>query len=149
MNRLNVYADLVEDVRRQGEATIRAIEAGKAWSYRVQPGEHSVRDTFNHAVQALFEDAGNWCLHDATHFSPSQDPTADLADALSRVQRALQGLQEADLDGAFVLPWGQKATLGGALRQTLLHAVGHFAQLRNWVGIKQRARTQGAGGKNR
>ena len=144
MSRLGVYADLVEDVREQGRETIQVIDAAKGWECRVNPSEVPVRDMFNHALKALSEAVENWCLHDSAHFAPSRDPAADLDRTLARVQRALQGLQDADLDGELVLPWGRKTTLGGGLRLFLLHAVGHFAQVRNWAGIKKRAETKPA-----
>lgn len=139
-----MYADLLEDVREQGRETVQVIDAAKAWEYRVNPSEVPVREMFNHAVKALFEAVGNWRLHDSTPFAPSRNPGADLDRTLARVQRALQGLQDADLDGELVMPWGKKTTLGGALRLFLLHAVGHFAQVRNWAGIKKRAEAKPA-----
>jgi hypothetical protein len=54
--------------------------------------------------------------------------------------RAIANFSDDDLKMEFTFQWGQKTTVAGAIRQNLFHAVGHFSQLRNWVGIYSRTK---------
>lgn len=91
-------------------------------------------------VKAIFEDAGNWFLKDSKAFHPSDSPVEDLNRAIERMTRAIANFSDTDLKAEFTFQWGQKTTVAGAIRQNLFHAVGHFSQLRNWVGICSRAK---------
>ena len=139
MTKLEVYLELWDYLRTHGLRTIEVIEKANAWDYRINPNEYSVRETFRHAIQAIFEDAGNWFLKDPARFEPSNDPNADLHRALDRMIGAIKDFSDEDLASDFTFPWGEKSTVGGAIRQNLFHAVGHFSQLRNWAGVYRRS----------
>lgn len=138
MGQINVYTHLWEHLRLQGLRTINAIEKGDAWDYRVNINEFSVRETFQHTVKAIFEDAGTWFLKDSTSYQPSGTTIDDLNSAVDRMIRAIATLSDNDLSAEFTFQWGEKATVVGAIQQNLFHAVGHFSQLRNWIGIYSR-----------
>ncbi|MFX0095244.1 MAG: hypothetical protein ACFFBD_26150 [Candidatus Hodarchaeota archaeon] len=118
--------------------TIQIIDQANAWDYRIHSKEHNVRETFYHAIQAIFEDAGNWFLNDPTRFQPSSNPREDLSRAINRMIEAIKDFQDEDLSNEFQFQWGEQTTIAEAIRQNLFHAVGHFSQLRNWVGLSQR-----------
>ncbi|MFX1563243.1 MAG: hypothetical protein ACFFDP_08040 [Promethearchaeota archaeon] len=139
MSKIEFYRELWEYLRLDGKKTIEKIKEAKAWEYRINPAEHSVRETFYHAIQAIYEDAGNWFLKDSTRFSPSKDPLVDLDTAINQMIRAIQNFQDEELDNEFTFQWGEKTTISGAIMQNLFHAVGHFSQLRNWVGLYLRS----------
>ena len=144
MTRISVYLELWEDLRVLGAKTIQVIDNAKGWSFRINPQEYSVHETFYHTVQAIFEDAGNWFLSDSTLFKPSNNPISDLNQAIDRMKCAIENFQDPDLSHEFTFQWGEKTTISGAIRQNLFHAVGHFAQIRNWVGLYQRQRKKQA-----
>ncbi len=144
MSRINVYLDLWEDLRTIGEKTIQVIDNAMGWDFRINPKEYSVYETFRHTVQAIFEDAGNWFLGDSTRFTPSNDQKADLTKAINRMKQAIANFQDHDLTREFTFQWGEKTTIGGAILQNLFHTIGHFAQIRNWVGLYQRQRKKQA-----
>lgn len=139
MRQIKVYTQLWDYFRLQGQRTIEIIEEANAWDYRVSPNEFSVRETFRHTTKAIFEDAGNWFLKDSKAFNPSDSPVEDLNHAIERMIRAIGDFSDDDLSKEFAFQWGQKTTVAGAIGQNLFHAVGHFSQLRNWVGIYRRA----------
>lgn len=144
MSDVDVLVRLWEEVRRHGMMTIEVIEVANCWEYRVNEGEYSVRATFNHTVQAIFEDAGNWFLKDSTRVSPSTSPVADLSQAIDRMISAIEDFSDERLAEEFTFQWGEETSVEGAIIQNLFHAVGHFSQLRNWVGIHQRTQKQRA-----
>jgi hypothetical protein len=59
---ITVYKQLWEYFLRQGLKTIEIIEEEDAWEFRTYPQEYSVRETFHHTVQAIYEDAGQWFM---------------------------------------------------------------------------------------
>lgn len=144
MSDVEVFMRCWEAVRRQGIKTIEVIDAANCWECRVNEHEYSVRSTFNHTVQAIFEDAGNWFLNDSARFSASKSPLDDLNRAINRMLRAIRDFSDAELAEEFTFQWGERTTIEGAIRQNLFHAVGHFSQLRNWVGIHQRTQKETA-----
>jgi hypothetical protein len=52
---------------------------------------------------------------------------------------AIKDFNEEDLQKEMTFQWGTKTTIAGAIQQNLFHSVGHFSQIRNWVGIYQRS----------
>ncbi len=144
MSMVDVYVELWDYLRSHGLQTIEVAEKADAWDYRISSNEYSVRETFHHTVQAIFEDAGNWFLNDSTLFRPTNSPIDDLHRAIDRMISAIQGFLDADLNSEFTFQWGEKTTISGAIRQNLFHAVGHFSQLRNWVGVYRRSESKTA-----
>jgi hypothetical protein len=138
MTKIEVYLELWEYLRHHGFKTIEVIDRAKAWDYRINPNEYSVRETFHHTIQAIFEDTGKWFLGDPTRFIPSKSPSEDLNRAIDRMTSAIQQFSDEYLNSDFTFQWGEKTTIEGAIRQNLLHALGHLSQLRNWVGISRR-----------
>ena len=145
MRRIDVYLELWDYLRHHGLKTIEVIEGSKAWDCRINPNEYSVRETFRHAVGVVFEDAGNWFLEDSTRFSLTDSPTEDLNRAIDRMISAIKDFSDEQLKSEFTFQWGEKTTIGGAIRQNLFHAVGHFGQIRNWVGVYRRSESKRAG----
>ncbi|MFQ5833699.1 MAG: hypothetical protein ACE5H4_13410 [Candidatus Thorarchaeota archaeon] len=144
MSQVDVYVELWDYLRCHGLQTIEVVEKADAWDYRISSNEYSVRETFHHAVQAIFEDAGNWFLNDPTRFRPTNSPIDDLHGAIDRMIFAIQDLLDTGLNSEFTFQWGEKTTIGGAIRQNLFHAVGHFSQIRNWVGVCRRSESEKA-----
>ncbi|MHA2377831.1 MAG: hypothetical protein ACXADO_00865 [Candidatus Thorarchaeota archaeon] len=138
MSEIDVYLELCDHLRHHGLQTIEVVEKAEAWDYRINSNEFSARETFRHTIQAIFEDAGNWFLKDSTRFSPTTSPADDLHRAIDRMFSAIQGFSDEDLSSDLTFQWGEKTTIGGAIRQNLFHAVGHFSQIRNWVGVHRR-----------
>ncbi len=139
MNQIDVYVELWNYLRHHGLKTIEVIENAKAWDYQIYANEYSVKSTFYHTVQSIFEDAGNWFLNDSTRFSPTDNPADDLNRAIDRMISAITNFSDEDLHSDFTFQWGEQTTIGGAIRQNLFHAVGHFSQIRNWVGVYRRS----------
>lgn len=144
MTKIIVYRGLWEYLRQQGLKTIEIIETANAWDYRINLNEFSVKETFHHSLKAIFEDAGNWFLDDKTPYVPSDDPRENLKRVVNRMINAFERYDNNDLSNEFTFQWGQRTTIAGAIQQNLFHAVGHFSQLRNWVGGHKRSQ-----GKNR
>ncbi|MFX1541268.1 MAG: hypothetical protein ACFFBX_10850 [Promethearchaeota archaeon] len=138
MDDISVYLRLWEELRRHAKKTIALIDKVNGWTVRVNAQEFSVEETFNHAVQAIFEDAGNWFLMDSTRFRPTQSHQKDLDRAINRMMEAIQAFSDKKLREPFTFQWGEQTTVEGAIQQNLFHAVGHFSQIRNWVGVNQR-----------
>ena len=139
MTKIDVYLELWEYLQYHGLKTIEIIEKVKAWDYQINSNEFSVKETFRHAIQAIFEDAGNWFLKDPTRFTPTNSHTDDLHKVINRMISAIQDFSDEDLSSEFTFQWGEKTTIGGAILQNLFHAVGHFSQIRNWVGVYRRS----------
>ncbi|MFX0115454.1 MAG: hypothetical protein ACFFB3_12970 [Candidatus Hodarchaeota archaeon] len=142
MGQISTYTQLWEYCRLHGLKTIEIIEEGNAWGFRVNSNEFSVKETFRHTAKSIFEDAGNWFLADPTPYNPLEDPIEDLNRALDRMIRAKAAFSDNDLSGEFTFQWGEKTTVAGVIKQNLFHAVVHFSQLRNWVGIHRRAKKE-------
>jgi hypothetical protein len=142
VTKIDVYLELWDYLRHHGLKTIDVIEKSEAWDYRINPNEYYVRVTYRHAVQAIFEDAGNWFLEDSTRFSPTNNPAEDLHRAIDRMLSAIKDFSDEHIKSEFTFQWGEKTTIGGAIRQNLFHALGHFSQLRNWVGVYRRSESK-------
>ncbi len=142
MSRIDVYLELWNYLRDHGLQTIDVIEKAEAWEYRLNSNEFSVRETFRHTIQSIFEDAGNWFLKDSTRFSPTNSTADDLYRAIDRMTSAIQDFSDEDLNSDFTFQWGERTTIGGAICQNLFHAVGHFSQIRNWVGVYRSGESQ-------
>jgi uncharacterized damage-inducible protein DinB len=138
MSSVAIYIKLWNYFKKIGYKTIEKIEGSKAWNYKITSKEFTVKETFNHTLRAIFEDAGNWFLNDSLKFTPTNVPTADLERAVNRMINALESLQDSQLADEFTFPWGEKTTVQEAIMQNLSHAIGHFAQLRERSGIKNR-----------
>lgn len=143
MSDVDVYLRLWETVRRNGIKTIRLIDKTGGWNVRVNEQEYTVQETFHHAVQAIFEDAGNWFLNDSTKFTPSSSPKDDLDQSIDRMVDAIREFSDEQLSADFTFQWGEQTTVEGAIQQNLFHAVGHFSQIRNWIGISERLEKRG------
>ncbi|MFX0124220.1 MAG: hypothetical protein ACFFAE_11330 [Candidatus Hodarchaeota archaeon] len=139
MTKIEVYLSLWEYLWDHGHKTITIIDKENAWEYRVNPKEFTIKETFYHTVKAIYEDAGNWFLNDSIPFKSLKNPMEDLKRSIDRMMEAIRNFQDENLDDEHVFQWGQKTTIAGAIQQNLFHAVGHFSQLRNWVGICRRA----------
>ncbi len=138
MKKITTYVDFWEYLRKNGLKTIQIIDSEKAWNYRNLTGEFSIIDTFNHTIQAIFEDAGSWFLKDSKKFEPTNDPKNDLNRSINRMLQAIQDFDDEKLEEEFTFQWGEKTTIKDAIKQNLFHAVGHFGQLRERVGMKKR-----------
>ena len=138
MKKITVYIDFWDYLRKHGLKTIQIIDSENAWDYRVSPGEFSIIETYNHAVQAIFEDAGTWFLKDSKKYIPTNNPIKDLNRSIDRMIQAIQDFDNRKLKEEFTFQWGEKTTIENAIKQNLFHAVGHFGQLRERVGIKKR-----------
>ncbi len=139
MSQLVVYLELWNYLRQHGLKTIEIVENAMAWDYRLNSNEYSVRETYHHIVQSIYEDAGNWFLKDSNRFSPTESSTDDLNRAIDRMISSISNFSDDELHSDFTFQWGEKTTIGGAIQQNLFHAVGHFSQIRNWVGVYKRS----------
>lgn len=138
MSRVLAYLKEWEYLRRIGLKTIDVINASNTWEYRLKPKEFSVRETFRHTIQSIFEDAGNWFLDDSSRFQPSEDPYHDLHISVDRMINAIKEFNDTDLEKPFTFPWGERTTVENAIQQNLFHAIGHFSQLRERTGVATR-----------
>ena len=138
MSDVDVYLRLWETLRKNGIKTIGLIDKTGGWNVRINDQEFTVQETFYHAVQAIFEDAGNWFLNDSTKFTPSRSSKDDLNQAINRMMDAIRDFSDEQLTADFTFQWGEQTTVEGAIQQNLFHAVGHFSQLRNWIGVSER-----------
>lgn len=118
----------------------KKIDYEKAWNFKITSKEFTIRETFNHTLRAIFEDAGNWFLNEPLKFVPSNVPTADLERAVNRMINAIESMTDSQLEDDFTFPWGVKTTVKEAIMQNLYHAIGHFAQIRERAGIKSRTK---------
>jgi hypothetical protein len=142
MGDIDVYLRLWEALRSNGTKTIGLIDNVEGWDFRVNEHEYTVQQTFYHAVQAIFEDAGNWFLNESTKFTSTKSPTSDLNRVIDRMMDAIRDFSNEQLSADFTFQWGEQTTVEGAIHQNLFHAVGHFSQIRNWIGIYQRLQTR-------
>ena len=55
---------------------------------------------------------------------------------------ALGELDDSILGDLFVFPWGVETDFETAIQQTLFHAIGHFAQIRERAGVYHRSTTR-------
>jgi uncharacterized damage-inducible protein DinB len=140
LNRMQTYIKEWEYLRRIAHQTIEIIDKAKAWDFRLAPAEFTVKDTFIHLTRALFEDAGNWYLGDSEKFVSTGNPTSDIDRAINRMIEAMNHFDDADLDRDFTFPWGFPTTIEGSIHQTMFHAIGHLAQLRERAGVYSRTK---------
>ena len=138
MSTVQVYINEWEYLREIAHRTIEIVDKAEAWDYRLALSEFSVYDTFIHLTRAIFEDAGNWYLDDSTSFVSTGNPKSDIDKSIDRMIEAMQTLEDDDLDRGFTFPWGASTTVEGSIQQTLFHAVGHLAQLRERAGVCSR-----------
>ncbi len=138
MTEIKTYIDCWQYFKKIAYKTIKKIENDKAWNFKITLKEFTIRETFNHTLQAIFEDAGNWFLNEPLKFIPTNVPTADLERAVNRMINAIESMTDSQLDVEFIFPWGEKATVKEAIMQNLYYAIGHFAQLRERCGMKSR-----------
>ena len=141
MSRILAYLKEWEYFRKIGLKTIEAIDTSNTWEFRLNQNEFSVRDTFNHTIQSIFEDAGNWFLNDSTRFQRSEDPTNDFFISVDRMIAAIKNFADTDLEKSFTFPWGKETTIEGAILQNLFHAIAYFGQLRERTGVAKRTQT--------
>jgi uncharacterized damage-inducible protein DinB len=139
MKQIFVYIEFWEYLRFYGLKTIELIESEEAWNQKLSEGEFTVLQTFNHTVKSIFEDAGTWFLKDSMKYEPSTNPKLDLSQSIDRMIQAIQGFDKKDLNQELIFQWGDKTTVKGAIRQNIFHAVSHFGQLRERVGLLRRS----------
>lgn len=138
--RIGIFLDEWEYLRKVGIKTIQVVDNSKAWEYRFTEKEFTIKETYRHVIQAIFEDAGNWFLNEPELFEESNNPAQDLNQAVDRMISAISKLDDSDLDKEFTFPWGVETTYAGAIQQSLFHAIGHFGQIRERAGIHSRYR---------
>jgi len=138
MAEIKIYVEFWQYFKKIGYKTIKMIDENKAWNFKVTPKEFTVKETYNHTLRAIFEDAGNWFLNEPLKFEPTNIPAADLERAVNRMINAIETIKDEKLDDEFTFQWGEKATIKEAIMQNLFHAIGHFAQIRERSGIKIR-----------
>ncbi len=140
MTEIKTCVDFWQYFKKIAYKTVKKIESDKAWNFKITSKEFTIRETFNHTIQAIFEDAGNWFLNETLKFVPTNVPTADLERAVNRMINAIESMTDSQLEDDFTFPWGVKTTVKEAIMQNLYHAIGHFAQLRERSGIKSRTK---------
>ncbi len=138
MQCIDVYLKEWDYLLEAALKTIDTIKQSNAWNFRLGPTEFTVKETFHHTVQAIFEDAGNWFLKEHLKFQSSGDSGTDIRTAVDRMKNGIEGLSNESLLEPFTFPWGTETTIGGAIQQNLFHAIGHFAQLRERAGVYRR-----------
>ena len=138
MNQISVYIDFWEYLRVYGSKTIEKIESENAWNYKNSENEFSIIQTFNHTLQAIFEDAGTWFLKDSKKYKSTDNQKDDLDRSIDRMIQAIKDLKDENLEEEFAFQWGEKTTTKDAIKQNMFHAVSHFGQLRERIGILQR-----------
>ena len=140
---IDVYKKLWEYLLQHGMRTIEIIEEEEGWDFRIFPHEYSVKETFYHTVQAIYEDASRWFMDTFIKFTPLGNPSEDLTIAINHMTTAFEIFTDEELSNEITFQWGEKTTISGAIQQNLFHAVGHFSQLRNWIGIMKRRQEKG------
>jgi uncharacterized damage-inducible protein DinB len=140
MSRIQVYLNEWEYLRKIAQRTIEIVDKTEAWDYRLAPSEFTVHNTFIHLTRALFEDAGNWYLHDSTSFVSTGNPRSDIDQSIDRMVKAMLTINDDDLDRDFTFPWGESTTIERSIQQTMFHAIGHLAQLRERAGVCSRTK---------
>ncbi|NPD89271.1 MAG: hypothetical protein HGN29_11145 [Asgard group archaeon] len=138
MKEISVYIEFWEYLRSFGLKTIEIVESEDAWNYKISQTEFSIIQTFNHTNQAIFEDAGSWFLKDSKKFSPTSNQKNNLNLSIGRMISAIQNFDEKKLEEEFTFQWGDRTTIKDALKQNLFHAISHFGQIRERVGLLKR-----------
>ncbi|MHA1953805.1 MAG: hypothetical protein ACW96U_07660 [Candidatus Heimdallarchaeaceae archaeon] len=138
MKEISVYVEFLEYLRLFGLKAIEFIESEKAWNFRLSQNEFSIIQTFQHILQAIYEDAGTWFIKDSKRFTPTDDPKDDLNRSIERMIQAIQEFDNEKLSEEFTFQWGEKTIVKDAIKQNLFHAISHFGQLRERVGISKR-----------
>ena len=138
MKEISIYLEFWDYLLDYGLKTIEVIESENAWNYQISPKEFSVIDTFNHAVRAVFEDAGNWFLKDSQKYASTNNPKHDLIQVIKRMKIAIQDFSKEELESKLTFQWGEETTIKDAIKQNMFHALCHFGQLRERVGIHRR-----------
>ena len=139
MDEIETYVFLWEYLREIGLRTISLIDNVQAWDFRLKDKEFSVSETFYHAIQAIYEDSYRWFRGVTRKFEKTGDHSTDLNACIDEMIYSLRKMVLEDLDTDMTFQWGEKTTYRKAIIQNLYHAVGHFSQLRNWVGVKARS----------
>ena len=135
---VEIYLEELQYLRKIGKKTEGMITKYGKWDFRIAEGEFRVRETFYHIIQAIYEDVGRWFKEDLKRFEGSNDPRNDLDRAIDRFIESIQAFTDDDLKQKIILQWGEEVTISQAIQQEIFHAIGHFAQLRNWIGISLR-----------
>jgi len=143
--RIGVYLEEWEYLRCIGIKTLEVVNNARAWNYRFAEEEFTIKETYRHVVQAIFEDAGNWFLNESERFEESNDTMYDLNQAIDRMIFAISKFDDSDLNKKFTFPWGIETTYAGAIQQSLFHAIGHLGQIRERAGIHSRYRDKKKG----
>lgn len=138
MKQISVYIDFWEYLRSYGIKTIEIIESKSAWNQKVSQTEFTINQTFNHTIQSIFEDAGTWFLKDSKKYVPSGNQKEDLCIAIERMIQAIKDFDDKKLEEEFTFQWGEKTIIKDAIKQNIFHAVGHFGQLRERIGLLKR-----------
>ncbi|MGY5874129.1 MAG: hypothetical protein RTU30_00145 [Candidatus Thorarchaeota archaeon] len=138
MQCIEVYLKEWDHLLKTALKTIETIEQSNAWDFRLWPTEFTVKETFHHTVQAIFEDAGKWYLKESLDFQSSGNSVTDIQSTVDRMKNGIEGLSNDSLSEPFTFPWGTETTIEGAIQQNLFHAIGHFAQLRERAGVYRR-----------
>ena len=138
MNIISVYIEFWEYFRIFGSKTIEIIESESAWNFKVSQSEFSIIQTFDHTIKAIFEDAGTWFLKDSKKYQPSMDPKNNLNQAIDRMIEAIRNFDNKKLGEEITFQWGEQTTVKDAIKQNIFHAINHFGQLRERVGILKR-----------
>ena len=139
MDEIETYVFLWEYLREIGIVTISVIDNAQAWDYRLKETEFSVSETFYHAIQAIYEDSYRWFRGEIQKFEKTGDQSADLNACIDEMINSIRKMAIEDLDTEMTFQWGEETTFRRAMVQNLFHVVGHFSQLRNWVGVKARS----------
>lgn len=139
MDEIQTYVFLWEYLREIGLRTISIIDNARAWDYRLKETEFSVFETFYHAIQAIYEDSYRWFRGEIRKFEKTGDHSADLNTCIDEMIYPIRNMTVEDLATDMTFQWGEDTTYRRAIVQNLFHAVGHFSQLRNWVGVKARS----------
>lgn len=139
MDEIETYVFLWEHLREIGLGTISVIDNAQGWDYRLKETEFSVSETFYHAIQAIYEDSYRWFRGEIRKFEKTGVHSADLNACIDEMLNSIINMTTEDLDTEMTFQWGEETTYRRAIVQNLFHAVGHFSQLRNWVGVKARS----------
>jgi hypothetical protein len=140
VSKVELYIELWNYLRVQAKKTLKLIDNTNSWNIQVKKQEFKVSETLFHTLKSIYEDAGRWFLHENTRFKRTNNWTKDLDIVIDRMINAIASFSEDDLSREMKFQWGDKTTIGGAIQQNLYHAIGHFSQLRNWVGIYLRSK---------
>jgi hypothetical protein len=138
MNKITVYLEFWEYLRSYGSKTIMLIDSGNAWDLKVKQTEFTIKQTFDHIIQSIFEDAGTWFLKDLKKFISTDSPKNDLNKSINRMIEAIKDFNNEDLEKNLTFQWGEETTIKDAIKQNIFHAVSHFGQLKERVGFLRR-----------